>query len=203
MSAQQLADKTAQLGMPIPRSVLANLESGRRTTVSAAEVVILGAALGVAPIELLYPVGFESETEVLPGRTLDPLGAVQWFCGEMKLDVSDAVTTLRRPTTKEESAAYLLEYHDELIAQLGTHEAEASMALARAGTDGADDRARAEANYRVAAAAQWRDFIREPLRRTREEMRRRGMLLPPLPAGIKLEGDGVPDSASAEIGDGG
>ena len=45
MSAQQLADRTAELGAPIPRSVLANLESGRRETVSVAEILVLAAAL--------------------------------------------------------------------------------------------------------------------------------------------------------------
>jgi hypothetical protein len=40
-------------------------------------------------------------------------------------------------------------------------------------------------------AAEWHDFIREPLRRTREEIRTRGMLLPDLPADIALgEDDG-------------
>lgn len=69
---QQLADRTAELGMPIPRSVLANLESGRRETVSAAEVVILAAALDIAPIELISPVGFDQQVEMLPGRMMDP-----------------------------------------------------------------------------------------------------------------------------------
>ena len=39
------------------------------------------------------------------------------------------------------------------------------------------------------ALAEWRDFIREPLRHTREEMRARGMLLPDLPPDIELDED--------------
>jgi transcriptional regulator with XRE-family HTH domain len=200
MSAQQLADRTAQLGMPMPRSVLANLESGRRTTVSAAEVMILSAALDVAPIELLYPAGFESETEVLPGRSVDPLGAVRWFSGEMKLDVSDTATKLRPPVAGEETAAYLLEYHDELIVRLASHESEAAVALARA--EGADENAREnarrEAEYRLRAVEEWRAFIVEPLRRTRDEMRNRGMLVPPLPMSIVLAVEGTADGPTAE-----
>ena len=84
---QKLADKTEELGMPIPRSVLANLESGRRDTVSVAEVLVLAAALDVAPIELICPVGFDKQTEMLPGRMMDPLSAMRWFTGEWKLDV--------------------------------------------------------------------------------------------------------------------
>jgi hypothetical protein len=39
------------------------------------------------------------------------------------------------------------------------------------------------------AVAEWREFIREPLRRTREEMRSRGMLPPALPPDIELGED--------------
>jgi hypothetical protein len=187
MSAQQLADRTAELGMPIPRSVLANLESGRRETVSVAEVLVLAAALGVAPIELISPVGFDQQTEMLPGREMDPLSAMRWFTGELKLDITGAATTLRQPGTAEQSSTYLVEYHDELINRLRTQEADAARALADARAEGADDRALGEARYKISAAEEWRDFIREPLRRVRAEMRDRGMLLPELPPDIKLE----------------
>jgi len=188
MSVQRLADRTAELGMPIPRSVLANLESGRRDTVSVAEVLVLAAALDVAPIELISPVGFDKETEMLPGSTMDPLYAMRWFTGELKLDISgDGAWTMRTPGTAEQSSTYLVEYHDELINRLRTQEADAARALADASVEGADDRALAEARYKIGAAEEWRDFIREPLRRVRAEMRDRGMLLPELPPDIKLE----------------
>lgn len=188
MSAQQLADKTDELGMPIARSVLANLESGRRETVSVAEVLVLAAALGVSPIELMCPVGFDEQTEMLPGRMMDPLAAMRWFTGEWKLDLAaDGTLVMRTPGTAEQSSTYLVEYHDELINRLRTQEADAARAIADAGVEGADDRARTEAVYRMNSVEEWRDFIREPLRRVREEMRDRGMLLPELPPDIKLE----------------
>jgi transcriptional regulator with XRE-family HTH domain len=188
MSAQQLADRTAELGMPIARSVLANLESGRRETVSVAEILVLAAALGVSPIELICPVGYDKQTEMLPGRMMDPLAAMRWFTGEWKLDVSaDGAWTMRTPGTAEQSSTYLVEYHDELINRLRTQEADAARAIADAGAEGADERALGEARYKISAAEEWRDFIREPLRRIRTEMRNRGMLLPELPPDIKLE----------------
>jgi len=189
MSAQQLSDRTAELGMPIPRSVLANLESGRRETVSVAEIMVLAAALGVAPIELMCPVGFDKQIEILPGRMLDPMGAMHWFTGELKLDATDAVTTVRQPGRGEESSTYLLEYHDELITRLQVHEAEAYQAVAQAAAEGADSRAQNEAQYRMMALAEWREFIREPLHRTREEIRARGMLLPDLAPDLQLGKD--------------
>ena len=235
MSAQQLADRTAELGMPIPRSVLANLESGRRETVSVAEVLILAAALNVAPIELICPIGFDKRTEMLPGREMDPLDATRWFTGEQKLELRGADTRFRQPGAAEQSSTYLVEYHDELINRLRTQEfevdssaadaaraeadrSEAEMKDAEIRTEAAqaeakgevtDDiakrlaaseealytatalaaRAAEEARYRMMTLTEWRDFIREPLRQTREEMRARGMLLPDLPSDIKLGED--------------
>ncbi|MFG3287216.1 hypothetical protein ACGF3G_00130 [Streptomyces sp. NPDC048179] len=81
MSAQQLSDRCAELGMPIQRSVLANMESGRRSTVTVAEVLVLAAALDVAPAQLVFPVGFEETCEALPERTFEPIDALDWFAG--------------------------------------------------------------------------------------------------------------------------
>ena len=196
LSAQQLSDLTGELGMEVPRSVLANLESGRRDTISAAEVAVLAAALGVSPIELLCPVGWDEQTEILPGRMMDPLSASRWFAGEFRLVPGDGTCTIRRPEAGEESSIYLIEYHEELLARLRTQEAEAAMAVADATVEGADERARGEASYRLQAVEQWREFIREPLLRTRQEMRARGMILPPLPESLKLDDDrpGMPDA---------
>ncbi len=240
MSMQKLADRTAELGVAIPRSVLANLESGRRETVSVAEVLVLAAALNVAPIELMCPVGFDKQTEMLPGRMMDPLDAMRWFTGEQKLELAAGAPMLRQPGTAELSATYLMKYHDELVSRLRMQKAEAAkaaadaadaeaakrevdeevttatMAAAGAETTGdaaAADRARhaagqAKARQMIAAVkaeygaedarrrmmglAEWREFIREPLRRTREEMRSRGMLPPALPPDIELGEDDAP-----------
>lgn len=190
MSAQQLADRTAELGMPIPRSVLANLESGRRETVSLAEILVLAAALGVSPMELMCPVGFDEKTEMLPGRIMDPREVMRWFTGEMKLQITEAAATLRPPGTDERSSTYLVEYHDQLISRLRVQEADAARALADAKAEGADDRAFEDARYKKNVADEWRNFIREPLRQTRAEMRARGMVLPKLPPDIDLEEGG-------------
>lgn len=82
MSAQQLADATAELGHPVARSVIANLESGRRDTVSIAELLVLARALEVPPLLLVFPVGRERMTEVLPGKVTGTWAAAKWFTGE-------------------------------------------------------------------------------------------------------------------------
>ncbi|WP_405841558.1 helix-turn-helix domain-containing protein [Streptomyces sp. NBC_01518] len=81
LSAQQLSDRCAQIGMPIQRSVLANLESGRRTTVTISEVLVLAAALEIPPALLVFPLGHIEKQEVLPGVEMDPLQGVDWFGG--------------------------------------------------------------------------------------------------------------------------
>lgn len=193
MSTQQLSDRTAELGMPIPRSVLANLESGRRETVSVAEVLVLAAALDVAPIDLICPVGFDKQMEMLPRLMMDPLSAMRWFTGEWRLDISDDGTVvMRTPGSGERSGAHLLRYHDELISQVQAQEAralKAVRAVADAVGESADESARSAARDYMAAAEEWRVFVREPLRRTRAEMRERGMQLPDLPADIDLGED--------------
>jgi transcriptional regulator with XRE-family HTH domain len=228
MSTQQLADRTAELGMPIRRSVLANLENGRRESVSVTELLLLAAALDAAPIDLFYPVGLEERIEMLPGRMADSLGVVSWFCGDLKLDLAAESTALRTPNAGEESNVYLIRYHNGMIDRLRAHEAEAARARADVFTEVAAAEAVAaeaeahirartaeaaaeweardaalreardataakvesvisEAAYRETVLEEWINFMREPLRRTRAEMRRRGVLLPAVPPRLSLD----------------
>jgi transcriptional regulator with XRE-family HTH domain len=83
LSAEAVAGRCAELGMPsISRVVITKLENGRRETVSTAELHVLAAALGVAPIVLLFPLGHAPGVEVLPGRKVDPWDACRWFAGD-------------------------------------------------------------------------------------------------------------------------
>lgn len=83
MSAQHLADACADLGHPIPRNVIANMESGRRSTLPLVDVLVLAAALETPPVLLLYPLGHADEVQKLP--LTDPVStweALHWFTGE-------------------------------------------------------------------------------------------------------------------------
>lgn len=82
MSAQALSDRTTELGMNIPRAVISNLENGRRTSVSVAELLVLAAALDVPPAALAFPVGYTDTTEALPDAHVPPFEAVRWLAGE-------------------------------------------------------------------------------------------------------------------------
>jgi transcriptional regulator with XRE-family HTH domain len=82
ISAQQLSEACAKLGLEIPRSTIADLENGRRASISVAELLVLARALGVAPLLLVFPVGSEAESEVLPGELRSPFRAALWAAGE-------------------------------------------------------------------------------------------------------------------------
>ncbi|WP_166387708.1 helix-turn-helix domain-containing protein [Catellatospora methionotrophica] len=89
ISAQQLADACAGLGYPLQRSVLANFESGRRQTVTLADVYVLAQALGVPPLALMVPVGVAESVEILPGSDVPIVEAMKWLAGEEALPGSD------------------------------------------------------------------------------------------------------------------
>ncbi|OYN81698.1 helix-turn-helix domain-containing protein [Mycolicibacterium sphagni] len=81
-SAQKVADRCAQLGLPsVTRPVIADLESGRRKWVSTAELIVLARALDTAPLALLYPDPAASEARMLPHLRTTATYALQWFSG--------------------------------------------------------------------------------------------------------------------------
>ncbi|MHA7661859.1 hypothetical protein [Mycolicibacterium sp. HS_4_1] len=81
-SAQWLAERTAEIGLPISRSTIADLENRRRRYVSTAELCVLAWALRVPPIRLLFPDLPDGLVEVVPGEEYPSIVAATWFSGE-------------------------------------------------------------------------------------------------------------------------
>jgi transcriptional regulator with XRE-family HTH domain len=129
MSAQQLAARCAELGMPeITRPVLVKLEHGRREAVSTAELAVLAAALDTAPILLLYPVGQADSAEYLPGKTAPPWDAARWWADEASLDPDLAIGPAYR-----RSAGSLFRDHQQLLSELPADVTRADYLAAGAG----------------------------------------------------------------------
>jgi hypothetical protein len=83
MSAQELANACAAIGHPIPRNVIANMESGRRSVLPLVDVIVLAEALDTHPALLIYPLGHVSELQRLPLQYPTPTwDAMSWFTGE-------------------------------------------------------------------------------------------------------------------------
>ncbi|MFG2943230.1 transcriptional regulator [Streptomyces sp. NPDC048282] len=90
-SAQDLADRCEQLGHPIPRNVIANMESGRRASLPLVDVMILAAALETYPVCLIFPVGYVDRTQELPFQELVPTwDALRRFTGDEDVAMHDA-----------------------------------------------------------------------------------------------------------------
>ncbi|MEW2622732.1 helix-turn-helix transcriptional regulator [Streptomyces sp. NPDC048106] len=82
-SAQDLADKCEEIGHPIPRNVIANMESGRRSNLPLVDVIVLAEALNTPPICLVYPVGYVDDVQRLPlQHPTTSLDALRRFTGE-------------------------------------------------------------------------------------------------------------------------
>lgn len=113
-SAQWLADRTNELGSPVSRAVISDLELGRRRYITTAELIILARALDTAPIALLYPEPYwDSKIQVWPtpdgtddARQVEKIRAVQWFTGEQGIYLDD----LGMPFIDQQN------YHSRLLA---------------------------------------------------------------------------------------
>ncbi|MCD2117092.1 MULTISPECIES: helix-turn-helix domain-containing protein [Rhodococcus] len=81
ISAQKLADACTELGYPLPRNSIANLENGRRSEVSVAELIVIARALRVPPLLLLFPGIPGEKVEVAPGVEAFSYDAAEWFSG--------------------------------------------------------------------------------------------------------------------------
>jgi transcriptional regulator with XRE-family HTH domain len=84
VSAQWLSDRLGELGAPLPRPTISQIETGQRT-VSLAEAISIAAALGVPPDELVFDPEARS-VEALPGREdLTGEEACAWMAGEIPM----------------------------------------------------------------------------------------------------------------------
>jgi hypothetical protein len=88
---------------------LANFESGRRPTVSIAEVLVFARALNVPPLLLVFPLGQEESPEVLPDESAPVWAAAQWFTGESDRLPGDT------KTTSDTGVVRLYRDHDRLV----------------------------------------------------------------------------------------
>lgn len=187
MSAQDLADETERLGLPIGRSVLANLENGRRTTLSVAELLVLARALRVPPLVLLFPIGQVEEVELPPGDKVTTWIASQWFAGEVLIpdreefeSQFDDSPLLSEPITGPYAPIAYYRHHEELVSEWSRAKHDARRARQGAETT-TDQEERESASAR--ADTQEREAIRieREIARLRNEMRRDDVTPPQLP----------------------
>lgn len=79
LSVRELAERTNELGHPVSRQVLVNLEAGRRGALSIDDLFMIAHALEVNPLFLLFDqMQMGRPNEVLPDLTVPEWMALQW-----------------------------------------------------------------------------------------------------------------------------
>lgn len=171
MTAQQVVDACVALGLPMKRSVLVNLEHGRRGNVTLAELLALSDVLGVHPVELVFPIGKDKTFEALPGRDMETWDALRWFTGE---------------SGKDDTSVQMWREHARHVAERRKLLDLASSLRADAETAKAPDVTR-EMLDRADRASERADFETDKLRFHRAWMRRNGIALPDVTPDLAVE----------------
>lgn len=174
LTMAEVAQGCADRGLPeFTEHSMKNLESGRKTSITVADVVVLADVLGVPPVTLLFPLGSSATVEVLPGREVSTWDAVAWFTGESPLDEP-------APEGSARDVLDVFRQHGDLVAGAMT-----SYALARERRRAASttlDRTRRAALLQRAEGYEEHAFEdAQELRTYRERMRQRGLTPPALP----------------------
>jgi hypothetical protein len=176
LSAQQLATRCTDLGHPLSRDVITNLENGRRPAVSTTELVVLATALETPPILLIYPLGYATTVETLPGQEVPTWDAVRWFLGDVRLR--------GMPQSDESTLTELYRAHESRLAHVSLARRLADAARRTAASIPADDpkfhQAAEEWEEAVKLALQAEGSVRE----LRDRFRAADLLPPPLPDGL-------------------
>ncbi len=81
-SAQRLAEELQKVGLPWDRTIIANLENGRRQAVSVEELLALSYVLAVPPILMLAPLDEVDGVSITPDLAVPPGLAHRWIVGE-------------------------------------------------------------------------------------------------------------------------
>ncbi|MFF9778399.1 helix-turn-helix domain-containing protein [Streptomyces sp. NPDC013978] len=171
-SAQDLADRCEQLGHPIPRNVIANMESGRRANLPLVDVMVLAAALETYPVCLIFPVGYVEETQELPFQHLIPTwDALRHFTGEEEVPMYDAglVPDFERHASLVQTALAALEEEEQARFAAKT-------ATSRAQQEEAERKRTKYADQAISA--------KYNLRHLRRELREEGATPPDLPPAL-------------------
>ncbi|WP_432982138.1 helix-turn-helix domain-containing protein [Dactylosporangium sp. CA-233914] len=197
LSAQQLSDRSAELGYRVPRNIIANIESGRRSAVMVHELLILAMALNIPPILLVYPLGRQERVEVVPGYEAPTWSAFRWFAASKRptgplLGGSVDEGGVTEPLIEWEKAHLVVQVyrrHDSLVNRYRFTRDDTMNELRRLAEPSErmpDERETRRITDRVA-----RDLAKaaEALRVHRQDMRSRGYQPPRLPVDIDVDED--------------
>lgn len=119
MSAEAVSARTVELGHPIQRAVLSNIENGRRPSIAVHEVAVIAEAIGVLPITLLFPRALDRAhpqgVEYLPGQHVVSWMGRARFNGQ-QTDLDEVLQRIAEPAriVWEETSAAIWESEQRL-----------------------------------------------------------------------------------------
>ena len=107
LTAQQLAERCAEVGFPdLTTQALSNIESGRRDGdgrrrryITVEELLAIGCALNVAPLDLLVPQSAADPYAVTPAVAVEPSAVAEWAAGEWPLTGTTPKADIDLPTS--------------------------------------------------------------------------------------------------------
>ena len=100
LSAAKLEQKTRDLGYPVTRGTIAKIEGGHRDgKFDVNEVVVLAAALDVAPLDIIYP-PTTAPVEYLPGQSVQVGQALLKFSDSRAMQLEDTRNLMLRTFDK-------------------------------------------------------------------------------------------------------
>jgi hypothetical protein len=183
MSAQQLSDATTLLGCCVPRTVITNLENGRRDAIDVTELLVIAAALNVPPVLFIAPIGYRESVQILPNVDESPWRARGWFLGAVPLATAcydrECFLDARTAIEAYDDHASLIREHANLrdTVQKRLRARRAYMTDERRDVDSADlNRLDVMANEMARSLAH--------IIAHRKMMEGKGLVLPPLPADL-------------------
>ncbi|MEE1819325.1 helix-turn-helix transcriptional regulator [Streptomyces sp. SP18ES09] len=106
LTAQELADKLRDAGVPWDRATVTKLETRRRQNVSVVEFLALARALDVAPVHLLVTLG-EGQYQVTPNEAVPAVRARGWVRGEDSMRGDPQIYYTERPVGEIHQTATL------------------------------------------------------------------------------------------------
>lgn len=101
LTAIELSNRTREIGYPITRATIAKIESNsRRGKFDVAELVVLAAALEVAPAQLLFPNFPDGECRIIPKHLTNARVGWQWLVSS-DYEQWDTYTSPRTRVTRD------------------------------------------------------------------------------------------------------
>ncbi|WP_033822964.1 helix-turn-helix transcriptional regulator [Kitasatospora sp. MBT63] len=185
-----VAEGCADRGLPeITDQTIKNLESGRRTSITLTDFLVLADVLGAPPITLLFPLGTAEAVELLPGREVPTWDALAGFTGETP-------TADPAPPGSARDVLDTFRAHADLVAAARASAALATDRRRTASTTPAPDRKAALLEL-AAGYEEYADADRKELASFRKRMRERGLVPPALPGDLAVV-DQAEDEARVE-----